>query len=190
LAASLVCGLGASCSRTPSYSDIKVEKGGSLANANTARPQTAPSTEPADPLAPVPGSSPAVPASSLMPVPGSSAWPDPSASPAATPAYLDQKTGQIRNLPLYPRAKVMGVQYGPIGGIPQVTLQAMCRGPFEKVTAFYEKVIKDNGWIVDDNSRGSNSYTWQLSRGQTDRAAIRVDQDQLGRVHIGLARTN
>src|SRR5262249_27374853 len=148
------------------------------------------SAESVDSLAAAPGSSPAAPAPSFIPDPGSSPSPDPSASPAATPSYFDQKTGQIRNLPLYPRAKVMSVQYGPINGAPQVMLQAMCREPFEKVTAFYEAVIKDNGWIVDDNSRGTDSYTWQLSRGRTDRAAIRVDKDQLGRVHIGLARTN
>src|SRR5262245_2330182 len=185
----LICGIFTGCSHSPSYSDIKVEKGGSLANANTARPQTVPSAGQADPVAPVAGSSPAAAASSL-PLPDFSPSTGPSASPTATPAFFDQKTGQIRNLPLYPRSKVMGVQYGPINGTSQALMQAICTAPFEKVTAFYEAVIKDNGWIVEDNSRGANSYIWQLSRGQTDRGAIRVDKDERGYVHIALARTN
>jgi len=164
----------AACRHSPSYSDIKVDKDGSLANSNAARPQPEPSVEAANPL---------------VPLPGSSAGVDPSASPSGTaPSFLDTKTGQIKNLPLYPGAKVRGLQFGPMNGTTQATLQALTRAPFEKVTAFYDQVIRENGWIIDDSSREPNSYTWQLRRGQSDRAAIRVDKDQIGRVTIALAR--
>jgi len=130
------------------------------------------------------------PNSSLLPVPDSSQASGDPAVAAATPAYFDPKTGQIRNLPLFPGAKVRKVQYGPINGTPQVTLAALSAAPFDKITAFYDKVVKDNGWTIDDSGRGENSCTWQLSRGRTDRAAIRVDKEPLGRVSISLARTN
>src|SRR5262249_40420007 len=120
-------------------------------------------------------------------IPG--AAPSPEASASRTPNFLDPRTAQIRNLPLYPGARAMSVQYGPIGGITQITLQASTRAAFEDVTAFYDKVVKDNGWTIDDNSRDTNSYTWQLTRGRTEHGAIRVDREQ-DRVNISLARTN
>jgi len=159
------------CRHTPSYNDIKVDSHGSTANSNAARPE--PSFEPANPIG----------------IPGAAPSPEASANPTATPNFLDPKTGRIRDLPLYPGAKPMGVQYGPIGGITQITLQAVTRAPFENVTAFYDKVVKDNGWTIDDNSRDTNSYTWQLSRGRSEHGAIRVDREQ-DRVNISLARTN
>ena len=183
------------CRHTPSYNDIKVEKDGTVANSNSG-PTGGPagagaSTGPGNSLAPMPASSAEQePNSSLLPVPDSSQSSGDPAVAAATPSYFDQKTGQIRNLPLFPGAKVRKVQYGPINGTPQVTLAALSTAPFDKITAFYDKVVKDNGWTIDDSGRGENSWTWQLSRGQTDRAAIRVDKEPLGRVSISLARTN
>jgi hypothetical protein len=171
----ITCGLLPGCRHTPSYSDIKVDKSGSLANSNAARPEAEGSTDSGNPLAMIPQASP---------VPDASAGPGP-----APPSFLDPKTGQIRNLPLYPGARVRNVQFGPINGTPQVTVQAFVRAPFERVTAFYDQAVKENGWTIDDNSRDADSYVWQLSRGQTDHAAIRVDKDQLGRVTIGMART-
>jgi hypothetical protein len=103
---------------------------------------------------------------------------------------VDQKTGQIKNLPLYPHARLRGLRYGPINGTSQVSVRAITRAPFEKVTAFYDQVVKENGWTIEDNGRDANSCTWQLSRGADNRAAIRVDKDPLGRVTISLARTN
>ena len=188
----LFCGLFTSCSHSPSYSDTKANKGANPADSNAARSEAGPSIEQVNPPAPSPSPPPAFPDSSSTLIPGSSPRLEGPASPSptGTPAYLDPKTGRIKDLPLYPHAKVMGLQYGPIGGVSQVTLQAMIREPFEKVTAFYDKAVKDNGWTIDDNSRGVNSYTWQLSRGATDRAAIRIDKNEIGRVSISLARTN
>jgi len=167
------------CHHNPSYNDIKLEKAGSLANANGGRPEAGSSS----PLE-------AAPNSPLVPVPDPSQAPGSSAFSGPTPAYFDPKTGQIKNLPLFPGAKVRKLQYGPINGTPQVSLAAMSTAPFEKVTAFYDKAVKDNGWSIDDNSRGEKTYSWQLSRGQTDRAAIRVDKEPMGRISISLARTN
>jgi hypothetical protein len=165
-----------------------LEKDGSLANANAGRQE--PGSATGNPLAaPDPSLAP-LPDSSVVPNPGSSDSSQASPAPGPTPSYFDPKTGQIRNLPLFPGAKVRKIQYGPINGTPQVTLQAMTRAPFEKVTAYYDKVVKDNGWAIDDSGPGENSYSWQLSRGQTDRAAIRVDKEPLGRTSISLARTN
>jgi hypothetical protein len=200
LLAAIILGIQPGCRQTPSYSDIKVDKGGGLANTNAAAPQARPSIQQENPLAPAPDSSLApAPDSSIAPnpdsgtasAPESTPSPDASVSASSTaPSYLDQKTGQIKNLPLYPGASARGLQYGPINGTSQVTVQARTRAPFEKVTAFYDRVVKENGWIIDDNSREQNSYVWQLRRSEGDRAAIRVDRDQLGRVTIGLARTN
>jgi hypothetical protein len=180
LAVLLGCGFFEACSHTPSYNDIKVDKGGGLANANTGIPQTAPSQGPATPLAPDAGS--------LSPLPDLSASAEQSASPIIPPSSLDQRKGRIRDLPLYPGAKVRRLQYGPISGVLQVSIQAVTRAPFERVVAFYDQAVKDNRWIIDDNSRDADSYIWQLSRGQTDHGAVRIDRGQMGRVFISLAR--
>jgi hypothetical protein len=184
-------GLLPACRHTPSYNDIKLEKDGSLANANASRSDSGSANGESNPQGATPASPlEAAPNAPLVPVPDSSPAPGASAAAGPTPAYFDPKTGQIKNLPLYPGAKVRRVQYGPINGTPQVSLAALSTAPFEKVTAFYDKVVKDNGWTVDDSGRGENSYSWQLSRGQTDRAAIRVDKEPMGRISISLARTN
>src|SRR5260370_42166855 len=91
LLALVICALLPGCRHTPSYSDIKVDKGGGVANTNEARPESERSIESGAPLAAIPDSSP---------------LPDLSASPGSIPpAYFDAKTGQIRNLPLYPGSK-------------------------------------------------------------------------------------
>jgi hypothetical protein len=90
---------------------------------------------------------------------------------------------------MFPHARLRSIRYGPIGGTTQVALQGFTKAPFERVTAFYDQVVKQNGWTIEDNGREANSYTWQLSRGRDEHAAIRVDKDPLGRVVISLART-
>jgi len=90
---------------------------------------------------------------------------------------------------MFPHARLRSIRYGHIAGVTQVALQGFTKAPFEKVTAFYDLVVKENGWKIEDNGREANSYTWQLTRGQDDRASIRVDKDPLGRVVISLART-
>jgi len=188
LVLAVACWLLPGCRSSPSYSDIKVDKSGALVNSNTARPETQPPIE----SQPQNETQPLIdPASSPGSLPDPLATPEASATPtSAPPSFVDPKTGQIKSLPLFPGAKVRGLRYGPINGLNQVTLQAVTRAPMDKVTAFYDQVVKQNGWTVDDNSRGADTYTWMLSKGQNDRAAIRIDRDRLGRTDISLARTN
>src|SRR5215470_15107607 len=98
------------CRHTPSYDDIKVDKSGSLANANATYPQLKPSIDQEKPTLPTPDSSPAAaPDSAPTAVPEYTPSPDTSSgASSALPSYVDQKTGQIKNLPLYPHAKLRG----------------------------------------------------------------------------------
>ncbi|HUK91926.1 MAG TPA: hypothetical protein VLZ81_16100 [Blastocatellia bacterium] len=162
LTISLALALAAStgCQRKPSYSDIKVNQSGGLANQNSSSSNNIAA---------------ALAAGSQTPVPGSSAA-QANASPhgAVIPAFFDQKTGQIKDLPMIPHSRVESMQYGPSGGFMTMSMQAKTVEPFDKITAFYDSAIKSAGWRIVTNDRNTDEFTWRLVKGDDDGATVQV----------------
>ncbi|HKV40495.1 MAG TPA: hypothetical protein VJX67_14875 [Blastocatellia bacterium] len=140
------------CGPRPSYSDIQVDKNGGLANQPAASPEGVG----------VPRQSPGLPQTGAGIPP---------------PAFLDDRTGQIKDLPLYPRSKLINSQYGPVNGYNTMMLRAETGDPFEKVTGYYDQILKSNGWRIDNNNRGEGSFSWELLKGASDHGGVQVTQD-------------
>jgi hypothetical protein len=157
------------CGPKPSYSGIQVEKNGGMANQKVARGTGEGSVA-------VPGQSPALP------------QPEVGFSP---PPFLDGKTGRIKDLPIYPGAKLINSQYGPVNGYNTVMLRAQTNAPFDKVTGFYDQILKTNGWSVDNSNRGEGVSAWELIKGDTDRGGVQVSEDPRNKkVYVMVVRYN
>jgi hypothetical protein len=148
-----------SCGHKPSYSDIKVDQSGRpLAEASNSLEQSQGAKDEG-----------AVASQSTN---GGTA-PEP-ATGKPLPKFFDEKTGQIKDLPLIPRSKLVSLQYGPSGAYETMSLQVKTGEPFDKVTAFYDAAIKSAGWRITTNDRNPDTYTWRLVKGDDDGATLQV----------------
>ncbi|HXG65711.1 MAG TPA: hypothetical protein VNO70_11440 [Blastocatellia bacterium] len=171
----LVVGFGG-CKRKPAYSDIQTGQTQSNVNQNSnSQPVTPP-----DPAT-------ASPAQAAQPA---GAPPQqPAAQPFKMPAFVDQQTGNIKDLPAYPDAQRTNVSMGPMQGVDAALLVFRSGGPVEKVAAFYEKAVKNNGWTVVDSYKDEEQARWELKKGDKDEALIRIQKDaNTGAVDIMLSR--
>jgi len=156
LIASIAIATSVSCRHKPSYSDIKVDGQGRLIEAPgfagaAAKPPGAPAVQPTDVTA-------------LPPV----ATPPDHPVAKTPPAFFDQKTGNIKDLPAFPRSKLVSIQYGPTSGYDTLSMQVSTVQPFDQVTAFYDTQIKAEGWQIISNDRNPDSFTWRLAKSNGD----------------------
>lgn len=93
------------------------------------------------------------------------------------PAFFDAGSGQIKDLPTYPKAKHATVQISNANDTPTVILIYQLSGKAEEAAAFYDKQIKANGWTIVTNSKTPDYYDWQLKKGERDQAAVNIRRD-------------
>jgi uncharacterized lipoprotein len=113
--------------------------------------------------------------------PPAAAQPAPAPPPAPVvkrPSFMDQAKGDIRDLPSYPHAYRVNMQIGPIQGVNTMVLTLKTTDPMDKITAFYERVIKDNKWTVIDKIIDPEFSEWSLKKGEDSSAKVQVKKDQ------------
>jgi hypothetical protein len=153
----------AGCSHKPGYSEMDANR--------TARNQNQNHNSEGRSTASMP---PAVePPAATEPSPG-----PPPAPAVKRPSFMDQAKGDIRDLPSYPRAYRVNMQIGPIQGVNTMLLTLKTTDPMDKITAFYERVIKDNKWTVIDKIIDPEFSEWSLKKGEDSSAKVQVKKDQ------------
>jgi hypothetical protein len=152
----------AGCAHKPAYSEMDANRTARNQNQNqnqnqNSERQTTASTPPA----------------ATEPAPG-----PPPAPAVKRPSFIDQAKGDIRDLPSYPRAYRVNIQFGPIQGVNTMLLTLKTTDPMDKITAFYERAIKDNKWTVIDKIIDPEFSEWSLKKGEDSSAKIQVKKDQ------------
>jgi hypothetical protein len=160
------------CAHKPAYSDLdanrgSVKQGQNQSNANQAAATTA-SDQPS-------ATSPAQPAES--PAAGSSASATPTNTPIKRPTFIDDAKGGIRDLPSYPGAQRVSMQLGPFQGVNTMSLGLRTGDSMDKISAFYEQVIKANKWTVVDKLIDPEMSEWNLKKGEENSAKVQVKKD-------------
>ena len=160
----------AGCTHKPAYSDINTNKssrGDSQKNEGQAG-AAQPAVEP--------------PAASQPPV-------TPQAPAFKSPSFMDQASGKIKDLPNYPNARTVNVRIGPLQDANVAALVLETRDPMNNITAFYEKVIRDNHWTMVGKTIDPALSEWSLKKGEDDSARVQAKRDpQTGRVAITIVR--
>ena len=59
-----------------------------------------------------------------------------------------------------------------------ITLALKTTDPMDKITAFYERVIRDNKWTVIDKIIDPEFSEWSLKKGEDNSAKVQVKKDQ------------
>lgn len=105
------------------------------------------------------------------------------------PTFLDAVTGDIKDLPAYPGANKISVQFGPMQGSNFASFVLQTGDPMDKITAYYERIIKSNNWTVTDKTIDPELSEWALKKGENDSASVKVKKDpQSGRMNIVIVR--
>jgi hypothetical protein len=151
------------CGHKPGYSDIDANRTSSTQNRN-GEGKAGPTPASAAPELPTTGES--QPAGS-----------PPSAQRFKTPAFMDQATGAIKDLPNYPRSTRANIQIGPNQGLNVMTLVLQTSDSMDLIAAFYQKAIKDNHWTVVESTIDPELSEWTLKKGEQDSAKIQVKKD-------------
>jgi hypothetical protein len=133
----------------------------------------------------------------LQPTAGTDA-PQPSASqPGAAQAELAKPTtpsfmnaaGTIKDVPSYPRAVRVNVQFGPMQQATVMMLLLHTRDSMEKVQAFYTQAIKENHWTVTDKLLDPELSEWTLNKDERNNAKVQVKKDpKTGSLDISIVR--
>jgi hypothetical protein len=174
----ILCLLSISCGpKKPAYGDIQTDKDGRSLNRNSSG-QAAPAPQPPESAAtgqtapqPHPAQVPAQP------------------EPFKVPEFFDMNVGQIKDLPSYPRATRVSIQYGPLQGTQSAMIILQTGDSLDKIAAFYERAIKTNGWKVVSDQRDKDVMKIEVNKGERDEGLIRVLKDEkTGLVNIGLSR--
>ena len=63
-------------------------------------------------------------------------------------------------------------------GVNSMSLGLRTGDPMDKITAFYEKVIKDNKWTVTDKIIDPELSEWSLKKGESNSAKVQVKKDE------------
>ena len=171
----LVAGLvTAACgARGPAYKDI---------NTNQQAPPAHPSTE--------------APAGQGLPnnanaASAASGQASPQARAFHMPAFMDPVKGYPKDLPNYPAARMVNVQYGPVETADTFSVALQTIDAMDKISAFYDKMIKSNGWTVTSRVVDPEYSEWIMKKAADDEAKVTVRKDQQsGHFYIVAARTS
>lgn len=156
--------------RKPAYDGINSNQAAASENKNSSDQATAPAV--------VPGSE------------SQQAGGPPPPEKFRMPPFLDQTTGQIKDLPSYPLANRVNIQYGPLQGQDTATLMLETGDTMDNIVAFYERAIKSNGWTVSDKLHDQDISNWTLKKGKDSEAKVEVRKDpQSKKLYIVIART-
>jgi len=160
----------AGCSHKPAYSDIDANRTARNQNAET---QAASSQPPAVAEA----------------TPASASQASPSQTETVKPPAFMTATGTIKDVPSYPRAVRVNVQFGPVQQATVMTLVLRTRDSMEKVQAFYTQAIKENKWTVTDKLLDPELSQWTLNKDERNNAKVEVRKDlKTGSMEIAIVR--
>jgi hypothetical protein len=151
------------CAHKPAYSEMDANRTSRNQNQNQNNEGQATASTPLAVEPPV----------AAEPAPGR-----PPAPALKSPSFMDQAKGDIKDLPSYPRAYRVNIQIGPIQGVNTILLTLKTTDPMDKITAFYERVIKDNKWTVIDKIIDPEFSEWSLKKGEDNSAKVQVKKDQ------------
>lgn len=167
-------------SKEPSYSNINLNS-----NRQAGRAPAASASPDAGAEAVAPETLPAPTPSTDTPAPAPS-------QPAAIkmPEFFDAQKGSIKDLPSYPDSMRINVQYGPMSGTEMAMIVSQSPGPMAKITEFYDRAIKSNGWTIVSETREAEKYRLNLKKGDKDAGTVDVTPDAGGkRLTIAISRT-
>jgi hypothetical protein len=170
----IICVAFSGCGRKPSYEGM---------NVNASQPQVASKESPAA----QPGLGTANTAA--PPAPPAASTPLPEPPKAVMPSFLDQRTGNIRDIPKYPNGQVVGVMHGPQEGHNTMRITMQTGDNVETIVAYYEKAAKSNGWKIVNKRADTETGELDFEKGEKDKGGIRVQRDaQSNAVTIFIAR--
>jgi hypothetical protein len=159
------------CSHKPAYSDIDANRTSRNQNQNA---ETQASSQP--------------PAVAEAP-PASASQANPSQSETVKPPSFMTAAGTIKDVPSYPRAVRVNVQFGPVQQATVMTLVFRTRDSMEKVQAFYTQAIKENKWTVTDKLLDPELSQWTLNKDERNNAKVEVRKDlKTGLLEIAIVR--
>ena len=167
-----ILGLGfISCGNKTAYRNVNTSREVKEVNQNSDQPQPDRSGAVADQSNPSPAT----------------AAPQPQ-QPFKLPKFM--VNGQAKDLPNYPQALMKSIQYGPVQGTDTLSLVLETRDPIDKITAFYEKAIKSNGWTVEGKSINSEQAEWNLKKTFDNEGKVQVVKNpQSNAFNIVIVRT-
>ncbi|HVG17773.1 MAG TPA: hypothetical protein VNI02_01880 [Blastocatellia bacterium] len=180
LCAILICSFGVgfiSCGNKPAYSNINTSREVREANQNGGQPATGPTGAVADQTN-----------TSTQPTEAQSQQPTPPPQQFKPPKFM--ANGEAKDLPNYPQAVMKSIQFGPIQGTDTLSLVLETRDPMDKIAAFYDKVIKSNGWTVDSKTFDPEFAEWNLRKPFDNEGKVQVKRDpRTNAMNIVIART-
>ena len=168
LLAALTVGATVACRQKPAYSDMQL--GPSASNNQNSANQPAPALNANDAGAAARNS-------------------NSQAAQFKLPLFIDERTGEIKDLPTYPGAYRSNAQYGPQKGADSAFVALQTGDSIEKVAAFYNNAIKSNGWTVSTTTHEPEFYQIDFKKGDTHQGTVQARKNpQTGYVDIGLSR--
>lgn len=107
------------------------------------------------------------------------------------PPFMDMARGYPKDLPNYPQASTINVQYGPYENTDVFSISLRTGDSMDKVVAFYDNVIKGNGWTVANRLVDPEYAEWVLKKKEGDEAKVTVQKDKQSNrgFYIAVART-
>ena len=103
----------------------------------------------------------------------------PAPSPAfRMPAFMDVAKGYPKDLPNYPQASRLNLQYGPYENTDTFSIALQTSDPMNKIAAFYDQVVKSNGWTVSNRLVDPEYSEWVLTKKEDNDAKVTVQKDK------------
>lgn len=170
----------AGCGHRPAYSDIDTSKSSANQNQNSsAQATTAPPVTVQPGFAPVPVPGAAQPANA----------PPGAAQSFKRPSFIDPVKGDVKDVPNYPGAHRVNIQFGPVEGSTVASLVLQTNDSMDKISAFYEQAIRNNKWTVTDKLLDPELSEWSLKKGEENSARVQIKKDpQSQRMNIIIVR--
>lgn len=177
------------CARKPAYSSMNVN------GSRASRQSPAPAEEPANAAGSSEDSSGGSTAAPPGQAPGGAPAQSPQepAQPAAfkVPAFFDTQKGEVRDLPSYPKGQRLSIQYGPLPDGEMASIVLTTLSPMDSIAAYYDKVIKSNGWEVTVKNRDPDYSEWRVKKGDKEEGGVTVRRDSDRRsMIIQISRTS
>jgi hypothetical protein len=94
------------------------------------------------------------------------------------PPFMDAAKGYPSDLPNYPRGARMNLQYGPSQDMDAYSIAMKTQDPMDKIAAFYDQVVKSNGWTVTNRLVDPEYSEWMLKKKGDNEAKVTVQKDK------------
>jgi len=162
-----------SCGHKPAYSEVQTKdsQGPRASEQPVSNSSDQPATPPAD------ETQSAKPEQAMPPTTAQLPETAPKKPVVSMPSFIDQTTGEFKDLPSYPKAYRTNLQIGPIGGAEAAMFLFETTESFQSIAAFYDKAIKKHGWTIASHIRDPEHLKWELIKGKTSEGLVEVKGD-------------